>query len=196
MCAVLAVPILALNTSSLAYFWNDIKRVAAALNVAPVGERLVKHIQKRFTDIADRVKTIPERPTVACIEWIDPLMVAGNWVPEMVQLAGGTPMFGQVGKHSGWISWEELVKENPEFIVVMAYGFDIAKTRREMSVLSRREEWRRLDAVLNNRVFLTDGNRYFNRPGPRLAESLEILAEVLHSNDFEFDHKMSGWQYY
>ena len=134
-----------------------------------------------------------ERPTVACIEWIDPLMAAGNWMPTLVERAGGTSLFGEAGKHSPFMTWDELLARDPEVIVTLPCGFDIARTRAELPALTSRPEWRTLRAVRTGRVFVTDGNQYFNRPGPRLVESLEILAEILHPERFRFGHEGTGW---
>jgi iron complex transport system substrate-binding protein len=121
-------------------------------------------------------------------------MAGGNWMPELVQRAGGVNLFGEAGKHSPTMTWEQLVERDPDAIVVLPCGWDIAKSRAEMSVLVGKPEWPHLKAVRQGRVFLTDGNQYFNRPGPRLVESLEILAEVLHPEAFHFGHQGSGWQ--
>ena len=107
-------------------------------------------------------------------------MSAGNWVPELVEMAGGVNLFGEAGKHSPYMTWEQLVEADPEVIVMMPCGWDPARTRPEMHWLTDRPEWPRLRAVRSGRVHLTDGNQYFNRPGPRLVESLEILADLLH----------------
>ena len=136
---------------------------------------------------------IAERPSIACIEWIDPLMAAGNWMPELVRMAGGTNLFGTDGAHSPWMTWEDLKRADPDVIAVLPCGFDIARTRREMPALTERPDWPGLRAVRNGRVYLTDGNQYFNRPGPRIAESLEILAELLHPRHFDFGHRGTGW---
>ena len=144
--------------------------------------------------IAEQAQALPSRPTVACIEWIDPLMAAGNWMPELVEMAGGVNLFGEAGKHSPWMTWEQLVARDPDVILVLPCGFDIARSRRDLPVLTGRPEWPRLRAVRDGRVFLADGNQYFNRPGPRLVESLEILAELLHPEAFRFGHEGTGWQ--
>jgi iron complex transport system substrate-binding protein len=107
-------------------------------------------------------------------------MAAGNWVPELVEMAGGINRFGEAGKHSPWMSWEDLAAADPEVIVIMPCGWDTARTEPEMHWLTDRPGWSRLRAVRNGRVHLTDGNQYFNRPGPRLVDSLEILAGILH----------------
>jgi iron complex transport system substrate-binding protein len=122
-------------------------------------------------------------------------MAAGNWMPELVEMAGGANLFGEAGKHSPWMTWEQLCAADPEVILVMPCGFDISRSRQDMPVLTRQPEWPRLCAVRNGRVYLADGNQFFNRPGPRLVESLEILAELLHPVAFHFGHEGTGWQH-
>jgi iron complex transport system substrate-binding protein len=101
-------------------------------------------------------------------------------MPELVELAGGVNLFGEAGKHSPWMSWSELCERDPEVIVAMPCGFDLARTRQEMAALAQRAEWNALRAVRTGRAYATDGNQYFNRPGPRLVESLEILAGYIN----------------
>jgi iron complex transport system substrate-binding protein len=172
--------IVPLHPNALADVWEDIRRVAGALGIAERGESTVEELKARMCAISRRAMADRSRPTVACIEWLEPLMAAGNWVPELVEMAGGINLFGEAGKHSPWMSWEELVQADPEVIVVMPCGWDPDRTRPEMHWLTDRPEWAQLRAVRNAQVHLTDGNRYFNRPGPRLVESLEILAAILH----------------
>ncbi len=121
-------------------------------------------------------------------------MAAGNWMPELVTLAGGRPLFGESGAHSPWLDWEALRTADPDAIVLLPCGFDIDRTRRESEALTTRSGWDRLRAVRAGRVFVADGNQYFNRPGPRLVDSLEILAEMLHPDHFPARHRESGWQ--
>ncbi len=185
--------VVALEPNSLADVWEDIRRVAQALGAPERGEALVDRLQARMEAIARQAQALAERPRVACIEWIDPLMAAGNWVPELVEMAGGQNLFGQAGQHSPWMTWDDLMAADPDVIVFMPCGFDIARTLEELPVLTQRHGWRRLQAVRNGRVYATDGNAYFNRPGPRLMESLEILAELLHPRIFRFGHQGSGW---
>ncbi|MGH7433336.1 MAG: cobalamin-binding protein [Candidatus Methylomirabilales bacterium] len=187
--------ILSLEPKTLADVWANIGRVAEALGVPERGAELVKSLKQRVFGIAAMARTLSPGPTVACIEWIDPLMAAGNWMPELVEMAGGFNLFGETAKHSPWMTWEELVQKDPNVIVVLPCGFDIKRTREEMPALTRKPEWSRLRAVRSGRVYLTDGNQYFNRPGPRLVESLEILAEVLHPASFHFGHEGAGWEY-
>jgi iron complex transport system substrate-binding protein len=174
--------------------WNDIQLVAEALDVPERGTRLVQQLQGRMAAIADRARRLPNRPSIACIEWIEPLMAAGNWMPELIDMAGGLSVFGSAGRHAPRMSWQELVEKDPEVILVIPCGFDIERSRQDMPFLTRRPEWLGLRAVQAGRVYIGDGNQYFNRPGPRLAESLEIVAEVLHPEVFHLGHEGPGWQ--
>lgn len=172
--------IVALHPNCLADVWDDVRRVADALGVPARGEALIAQWESRMAAISRRALERPERPTVACIEWLEPLMAAGNWIPELVEMAGGVNLFGEAGRHSPWMKWEDLVAADPEVIVVMPCGWDAARAESEMHWLRDRPEWPHLRAVRNSRVHMVDGNRYFNRPGPRLVESLEIMAAILH----------------
>jgi iron complex transport system substrate-binding protein len=186
--------LVSLAPNGLADVWTSIEQVAEALDAPERGAELICRLQGRINAIAERASRLSWRPTVACIEWIDPLMAAGNWMPELVELAGGVNLFGEAGKHSPWMTWEQLVVRDPDVIVVLPCGFDMDRSRRDMPVLTSRPEWSRLGAVRDGRGFLADGNQYFNRPGPRLVESLEILAELLHPEAFRFGHEGTGWQ--
>lgn len=170
--------IVALEPNALADVWADLRRVAEALGDAARGEALVARLQARMEAIAARVRGRP-RPRVATIEWADPLMAGGNWMPELVSLAGGENLFGEAGKHSPVMAWEELRAADPDVIVVAPCGFDLARTREDVPVLKKLPGWDHLRAP----VALCDGNAFFNRPGPRLVESLEILVEILHGED-------------
>ena len=184
--------VVSLEPNSLSDIWSDIKKVSEAVNVQERGQKLIQELQNRILDLKSLIKDESSN-SVACIEWIDPLMAAGNWVPELVELAGGKNLFGEAGKHSPWMSFEELCERDPDVIAVMPCGYGIEKTRQEMDVLIRKTNWRSLKAVKNNQVYLTDGNQYFNRPGPRIIESLEILIEILYDQKYNFGHFKSGW---
>jgi iron complex transport system substrate-binding protein len=186
--------IVSLSPNRLADVWEDIRRVASALGLPDGGRAVLAPLKNRVVNIIEKTCVLKHRPTVACVEWIEPLMAAGNWVPELVDLAGGANVAGEAGKHSPWMNWETLQGLDPEIMVVMPCGFDIAKTRTEMAALIRQPGWSKLRAVKKRRVVLTDGNQYFNRPGPRLVESLEILTEIIHPDRFDFGHQGKGWE--
>ncbi|MBI4423153.1 MAG: cobalamin-binding protein [Elusimicrobia bacterium] len=184
--------LVALEPNSLEDVWRDIQRVADALGAPSEGRALVARLRGRLEAVAARASGAP-KPSVACIEWLDPLMSAGNWMPELVALAGGRNLFGEAGKHSPWLDWETLRREDPDVIVAMPCGFDLERTRRELPALTGRPGWAELKAVRSGRAYAAVGNRFFNRPGPRLAESLEILAELIGPETFSSGHEGSGW---
>jgi len=186
--------IVSLQTTDLVGVWQDISRVAEATGQVKQGTELLQSLQARMAAIADQVRSIPHHPTVGCIEWMDPLMASGNWMPELVTMAGGQDVFGKAGDHAPWIAWEALKEVDPEIIVVLPCGFSIQRTRELLSSLTEHPLWPTLRAVQAGHVYLTDGNQFFNRPGPRLVESLEILAEIFHPSVFRFGHEGKGWE--
>lgn len=188
--------VVSLQPDGLADIWRDIENVARAAGVVARGAELVANIQARMQAVAEIAATLDHRPRVACVEWIEPLMAAGNWMPELVEMAGGINLFGEAGKHSPWMTWDALRAADPDVVIVLPCGFDIARSQQEMPHLTQQDGWHDLAAVRNGAVYLTDGNQYFNRPGPRLAESLEILAEILHPGAFDFGFQGAGWRPY
>jgi iron complex transport system substrate-binding protein len=179
--------VVSLQPFSLAEVWEDFRRVARSLDIAARGEQVVAQLQARMRSIADAVRTghaATPRPRLASIEWIEPLMAAANWMPELVEMAGA--------ENVAWHTWDDLVAADPDIILVMPCGFDLERAVREMYWLTGRDGWTDLRAVRNGRVFVADGNQYFNRPGPRLVESLEILAGIVHPEVFTPRHACSA----
>ena len=159
--------------------WGDFARVGEAVGAQAEAARAVDGLRGRLAALGDRTSRRETRPRVAAIEWIDPLMAAGNWVPELIQLAGGEPLFAAAGQHSPWLEWEALVAADPDVIVMMPCGYQIPQTLGDLAPLVDRPGWRELRAVRGQRVFVADGHHFFNRPGPRLVESAEIIAECI-----------------
>ena len=187
--------IVSLEPNQLTDVWNDINLVSEALKVPNEGKKLVRELKQRIKNIEDEARKIVKKPTVACIEWIDPLMAAGNWMPELVELGGGINLFGESGKHSPWMNWDNLKESDPDIILILPCGYNIERTNSEMTPLIEKPDWFQLKAVKNRQVYITDGNQYFNRPAPRLVESLEIIAEILHPIYFNFGHENTGWEF-
>jgi iron complex transport system substrate-binding protein len=185
--------IVSLEPNRLGDVWEDIRRVAAACGVSERGEQVIERLRRRVLAIAMKAGPLEPKPTVATIEWIEPLMTAGNWMPELVELAGGVSLFGEAGKHSPGLEWHDVVAHDPDVLLVSPCGFGIPRTQQELALLEARAGWSELRAVREGRVFVADGNAYFHRPGPRLVESLEILAEILHPSSFRFGHHGTGW---
>ena len=186
--------IISLQPNTLGEVFDDIKKVAIGLNLDKVTiEGLIKPLKERVQNIQIKSSKQKQR-TVACVEWIDPLMAAGNWIPELVKISGGEDIFGKSGKDSHWINFDEIKSYDPEIIIFLPCGYDIEKTRDEVENLFINEKkWSNLKAFKDKEIFVVDGNQFFNRPGPRLVESLEIFAEIIHPNLFDFNHKKSGW---
>src|ERR1700687_4214572 len=186
--------IVSLAPYALDDIFTDMQRVAEALAAPARGAKLVEVIRTRLSTIAELTRDASPRPSVATIEWIDPLMAAGNWMPTLVEMAGGSNLFGTAGEHSPWMKFEELAAKDPDVILISPCGFNMDRAAKDLPVLTNNPKWQELAAVRNRRVFMADGNQYFNRPGPRIAESLEILAEILHPELFHFGHEGPGWR--
>ncbi len=187
------VQIISLEPNNLHAIFTDIKTVSEVLGVPESGADLTGRMQERMDLIRHKLKFITQKPTVACIEWIEPLMMAGNWTPEMMDIAGGEAILAQSGKHSPAIDWMDLVQADPEIMIVMPCGFSIKRTLKEMDTLLQQPYFRDLKSVKNNRLFIADGNQYFNRSGPRIADSVEILAEIINPKQFIFGYEGEGW---
>lgn len=185
--------IISLQPDSLDAIFNNIREVAAVLNVVDRGEQLIEDLQERVDIIRHKLKFIENKPTVACIEWLEPMMVSGNWVPELVSIAGGIPILAENGQHSPYVKWGDIREQNPDVIIVMPCGFSIERTMKEVDLLLQLPGFAEMKAVKNDRFYISDGNQYFNRPGPRIVDSIEILAEIIHPKQFIFGYEGSGW---
>ena len=144
----------------------------------------MEDLRERIERVAFLTSRVHERPRTACLEWLDPLFAAGHWVPELVELAGGTDALGKKGERSRRIDPQDLVLAAPEIAVLMPCGFHLDRTRAEAPALTAKPWWKDLPAARTGRVWLADGSAYFSRPGPRLVAGLEILAHVLHPEIF------------
>lgn len=186
--------IISLQPNLLADVWADIEQVAEKFGVN--SQEAIASGKSRVQTIAQKTKNLTDeqRPKVACIEWTQPLMGAGNWMPELVTIAGGKSLFGQIGKHSPWLQWEQFAAAEPDIIIMMPCGYNLAQTQQDARGLKDYPEWPNLPAVKNHQVYITDGNAYFNRPGPRLVDSLEIIAEIIHPDLFNFGYQGLGWE--
>lgn len=186
--------VVSLAPTQLADILDDVRRVAEVLDVSvQARERVVDEIVHSLEAVTEALGGSVRRPDVAVVEWLEPLMAAGNWIPELVEVAGGRPLFGRAGAHSPWMEWDDLRAADPEVVIVVPCGFTIDRTAEEMELLTDRPGWSDLRAVREERVYVADGHHFFNRPGPRIGETAEILAEILHPDLFEPRHEGSGW---
>jgi iron complex transport system substrate-binding protein len=163
---------------------SDIQRVADMADVPERGVVLTGQIQRRVDFIIQRVKKIEKRPTVACVEWLDPLMIAGGWMPELAEWGGGKPILIQSRQLFSKPTWNDLLQADPDIMVILPCGYDLPRTLQELGKSPMSKTLGKFRASHEGRCFLVDGNAYFNRPGPRIAESIEILAYLLHPTLF------------
>jgi iron complex transport system substrate-binding protein len=179
--------VVALNPQSLDDVLADIGRLGEAAGCIDAAQSYVDRLRARIEAIASRTRRLApsERPRVACIEWVEPLMIAGNWVPQLIELAGGEQTLAAPQEHSAYVSWEAVRQFDPQVVVVAPCGFDLQRTLAESPPLADQDGWRDVTAVHAGRVWAVDGNAYFNRSGPRLVDTLEILAHLLHPALFE-----------
>ncbi|MBI3248932.1 MAG: cobalamin-binding protein [Deltaproteobacteria bacterium] len=171
--------VVSLSPERLSDIWEDMRRVGAATGQSAAAEDLVRGLKRRLWKLEQQTRRLP-RPRIACIEWMAPLMAGGHWTAELVEMAGGEYALTTTGSRSPVMTWETLVAYQPEVLLIMPCGFKITQTQADLVTLTAHPQWRQLLAVQQNRVYIADGNAYFNRPGPRIVDSAEILAEILH----------------
>ena len=186
------VKIVSVSPTDLSSVVNSIRSIARAIDAEEEAERLTARMKKQLQHIQQQSQPL-HHPSVLCVEWLAPLMSAGNWIPELVQLAGGNPLAATAGEHSPQLKWKRVRQLNPDIITITPCGYGIEQTLDELSALTDRAEWSSLRAVQNHQVFIADGDHYFNRPGPRLVDSTQILAEIIHPSRFRSDESHSGW---
>jgi iron complex transport system substrate-binding protein len=168
---------------------DDVVRIGDAAGRSAEGHRLATQLRDRLDAIRTRVQGLSQRPRVACIEWLSPLYVAGHWVPEMVQLAGGQDVLAQPGSPSRVVTWDEVLAAAPDVLIVMPCGFSVERTRTELFQLMQQPGQWRLSSDLVPHTFLVDASSYFSRPGPRLIDGIELLAAILHPSDHDHIHE-------
>lgn len=189
--------IVALAPHRLADVWEDVRRVGEALGRVEQADQLVRGYKKCMEHLRQRCNLLSgkDKPRVAVLEWLDPLMGAGNWTPELVTYAGGEPLFGEIGQHTPWLSWEKLQAANPDVLILAPCGFTLARTLQDLPILQQHPAWATLRAVQTGRVYAIDGNAYLNRSGPRLVESAELLAYAIWGEEAGVQVDPAAWQH-
>lgn len=186
--------LLSLAPDTLDDVWGDIRAVGAATDRAFAAERVLLALEGRMEAIRQRSARRGAVPRVAAIEWFDPLMAAGNWVPELVQIAGGEPLYVTPGQHSPWLDWDMFVESDPDVIVLMPCGYQIPQSRADINAVVGDPRWAGIGAVRRGQVYIADGHHFFNRPGPRLVESAEILAAIFDAWANIPGQGAAGWE--
>lgn len=176
--------IVSLEPHTLEDILDTILTVGEVSSTEDRAQRLVAQLRQRIERVRAQTEDVAHRPKVCCIEWLEPIMIAGHWVPQMVEYAGGEDWLGEIGQPSRYADWEEILTYNPDIIVLMPCGFSIERTLRELDVLMELDGWKELTAVKERQIFVVEASAYFNRPGPRIVTGLEILAEIVHPEIF------------
>jgi iron complex transport system substrate-binding protein len=179
-----AIRIVNLHPTRFDDIWADIARVADALGRTAEGAKVVSDLQARASAITTRSSARGERPRVVAIEWLDPVMLGGMWMPELIERGGGIPLVTRPGDHAPTLTRDALQELSPDVVLIKPCGFPLDRTLDELPLLRASLPWESWRAVHAGRVYVADGNAYFNRPGPRIVESLEILAACLHPEAF------------
>ena len=190
---VSGVKIVSLDAADMRGVWRDIANVADALGIAKTGDDYMRALTIRLQDLAgagrQAAQSAGKAPKVVCIEWLDPLMTAGNWVPELIDLMGAQNLLAEPGKDSPFIKLGDVATADPDIVLIMPCGFDIADIKRNLPELTGQPGWIDLRAVKDGQVYICDGNHFFNRPGPRLVESVEIIGEILYPEHIQLGHR-------
>ena len=179
-----------LAPNSLSDIFDDMTRTADALGIAERGTALVSELQRQIAQVPATLNS----PRVAVVEWADPLMTAGHWTMELIVRAGGVPVIGEPSGPSLHFEMSDLAEADPDVIIIAPCGYDLERTREDAKLLHERENWRQLRAVREDRIALIDGNQYVNRPGPRVVETLEIIAEIINPDVNGHRHEGIGWE--
>ena len=185
-----APKVINLEPMSLGDVFECMLKVAHAAGATDQGDTAIAELIRRTERVAERCRRLPAHPSVVFLEWIDPLFCGGHWNPELVQLAGGRELIGKAGTRSRRIEWAELRHADPDVLFIACCGFSAERASTDVPLLKRKPGWDEMKAVKRNRVVVADGSAYFNRPGPRLVDSLEMMAATLHPDAVE--HQPTG----
>jgi iron complex transport system substrate-binding protein len=195
LCSMPRQPtVLTLNPSTVLDVIDDVVRIGDAAGRSAEGHRLAAHLRDRLETVHTRIQTISNRPRVVCIEWLSPLYIAGHWVPEMVQRAGGQDVLAQPGSPSRVVTWDEILAAAPDILIVMPCGFSVERTHTELlQLMQHTDQWRPSPALAEH-TYLVDASSYFSRPGPRLIDGIELLAAILHPSDHNHIHESIAYR--
>ena len=186
--------ILSLEPTSVGSILGSIEEVGQLAGVPDRAHEVVQQLRQRIDGVASVAHTAPAEPRVLALEWLDPPFVGGHWVPEMARLAGGTDNLGREGYPSFEISWDDVADYDPQVVVLMPCGFNLERTLEELHRAALPPEWHRLTAVRSGQVYAVDGSGYYNRPGPRIVDGLEMLAEIIHPELFPRKGPPHAWR--
>ena len=176
--------VISLDPQLLGDIIENVRLLGRATGTEQKADEIASGMQARIEAVVARAADADTHPSVLHVEWADPLMCGGHWVPEMVDLAGGSNTFGDKDTGTFKLEWDEVVERQPDIIVMMPCGFDVKRGLEDVPILAQREGWKDLPAVRNDRVYVVDASAYTSRSGPRLVTGLEIMAEMIHPELF------------
>jgi iron complex transport system substrate-binding protein len=178
--------IISLDPEDVTGILTDIRRVGEITGKVDKAGEIVDGLEERVGDVAGRTRHLSaeQRPNVAVIEWAEPLYAAGHWVPEMIGLAGGRDVLSQSGEPSAVVEWKTLINAAPDVIVIALCGMDVPRARKEAETLKKHEGWASLPAVKSGRLYVMDASATLSRPGPRIVDGLEELAQIIQPELF------------
>ena len=176
--------VLSLDPQLLGDVINDIRKVGKATGAEATAEEIASGMEARVDAVVQRATAADTHPSVLHVEWADPLMCGGHWVPEMVDMAGGSNAFGDKDTGTLKLEWDDVLERQPEVIIMMPCGFDVKRSLQDVPIMAEKDGWESLPAVRNNRVYVIDASAYTSRSGPRLVTGLEIMAEMIHPELF------------
>ncbi len=165
---------------------RDFLKIGVVTNREQAAQDLITEFWIKLNSINSKVGTeLSTHPKVLCLEWLEPLMVAGGWIPEIVKLAGGVPLIISKPEKFREVLWSEIENSNPDIVVIFPCGYPISKTLDEIKSSTELKKLSTFRAFKEEKVFICDGNQFFNRPGPRITDSCEILAGLFHPQKFK-----------
>lgn len=171
---------LTLSPTSLTDMIRDVERIAQAAGVPEKGTLLAADLRHRLDTVRGQIEKMRPRPRVVCLEWLDPLYVAGHWIPEMIDLAGGQDILGSKDRPSYETTWHDVETAQPDMVIVMPCGYSVDRTIHELRQRGPAQQaWQRVMASCED-VYIVDAASYFSRPGPRLVDGVELLSAILH----------------
>jgi iron complex transport system substrate-binding protein len=194
-CGLLSSQVLALSAGTVDGIFDGVRSIARVLDRVPAGEELIASMRSRMRAVSDAVREKPA-PTVVMLEWTDPIFSMGNWGPELVEAAHGKVLLGEKGQFSRAIPWDDVREADPDFLIIAPCGYNIDRTMRELPLIEALPGWKQLKSVKAGRVAFADGNLYFNRSGTTIVETVEIIAEILHSHGNGDKRRAGAWQPY
>lgn len=185
--------LISLEPESIEGVFENIKTIAKFARREKMARAQISRLSERLKSVKLKTQAF-RKPSVLVIEWLNPIMIAGHWVPEMIETAGGRMLAAKKGEGSKEVSWNKILKFNPDVLIIAPCGFDIKRTKKELDLIRNKKGFKNLKAVRNKKIFLVNGDLYLTRPGPKLVEGIEIIAQILYPQEFKRKYDTNSYQ--